>query len=83
MLITVTDIIALIGLIIGSSGLILGIMNYLRDRTDVADRPATFQIDTNDLVRYSKDWKKIYAEVKLTTGKIFSSNRIKKKPSWA
>ena len=48
------------------------------------DPPAHFVIDQSNLVQYAEDWRKIIAEVKLSTGKIYKSKRIKKNkiPSW-
>lgn len=148
--VTITDITAIIGVIFGLSGLILGIINYIRDRTNIAvtlkwdmksfgdtgldetknwgvvtvtnsgrrpvyishialklprkykdyshlllrdgiagqkltegDAPATFMIDQNGLDKYGKDWKKIRAEVSMSTGKKKLSRRVIRKPSWA
>lgn len=149
--VTITDIAAFFGVIFGLSGLILGIMNYIRDQTNIAvtlnwdmktvripnvnenklwglitvtncgrrpvyinhvtlrlpkknkkdyshlilrngmfgqklaeaDPPATFEIDPDFMEEYSKDWKKIRAEIILSTGKTKLSKRVKKKPSWA
>ena len=48
------------------------------------DPPLHYIIDQSQLEQYSKDWKKIKAEVKISTGKIFSSKKIDKNkiPSW-
>ena len=48
------------------------------------DPPATYFINQEGLEKYAKDWKKIRAQVKESTGKIYSSRKIKKIkiPSW-
>jgi len=46
------------------------------------DPPLTYFIDQDRLSSYSKEWKKIISEAKDTTGKIYSSKRVTKKPSW-
>jgi len=148
--ITYTDIIAISGLIIAIPGLVLGILNYLRDQSNLnvtlqwdmksvkpelkgeekmwglvtvtncgrrpvyishialrlpkkykdyshlllregisgqrlveGDAPATFLIDSEGMEKYNKDWKKIRAEVSMSTGKKKLSDKIKKIPSWA
>ena len=46
--------------------------------------PIFYVIDQTRLTQYSKDWKKIIAEVKISSGKIFSSKKADKNkiPSW-
>jgi len=146
---TVTDLAALLGIIIGTAGFVLGVLNHLRDRVDInvtlhwdwvaygtldnsdkrwgiitvtnagrrtayishislilpkhskdyshlllregiagqklaeGDPPAFFQIDQDGLEKYSKYWRKIRAEVSVSTGKKVYSKRIKKIPSWS
>ena len=46
------------------------------------DPPLTYFIDQERLSDYSKDWKKIISEVRDSTGKIYSSKRVNKKPNW-
>ncbi|GAJ19821.1 unnamed protein product, partial [marine sediment metagenome] len=141
---------ALLGMIFGTAGLVIGILNYLRDRINIkatlqwdmaaygnfsddpnklwgvitvtnagrrtayishislklpkhskdyshlllregiagqklaeGDPPAYFQINQDGLENYSKYWRKICAEVSVSTGKKVYSKRIKKTPSWA
>ena len=147
---TITGIAALLGVIFGVSALVLGILNYNRDkgRTRVTlqwdmssygdprydedklygvvtvtntgrrpvyisrvalklpkdykdysylllrdgiagqklaegDSPAMFSIDEDGLERYAKDWKKIRAQVSVSTGRKYLSKKVKEIPSWA
>jgi hypothetical protein len=48
------------------------------------DSPVIYIIDQDSLAEYSRHWRKIYAGVKLSTGKTFHSKKVSKKkiPSW-
>ena len=48
------------------------------------DSPQTFIADQEGLEVYSKDWRKITAQVNDSTGKVWRSKKLKKneKPSW-
>jgi hypothetical protein len=149
MTVTVTDVVAIVGLITGVSGLVLSILNYIRDRAkldvhlqwDMAvtpgtrydptkkwgtvrvsncgrratyvshvslklpkgydhsyllimesasgeklsegDAPRIYVVSQDGMEIYSNDWDKLFAQVSDSTGKIWKSNKVKEKPSWA
>jgi len=147
---TITDIAALLGMIFGVSALVLGILNYSRDKGRITvtlqwdmstygdprydedrlygvvtitnigrrpvyishvalklpkkynddsylvlrdgiagqklaegDPPAMFPIDQDGLEKYAKGWKKIRAQVSMSTGRKHLSKKVKEIPSWA
>ena len=49
------------------------------------DPSKTFMVDQSGMEQYSKDWKKIIAQVSDSSGKVWTSSKRKnkKKPSWA
>ena len=146
---TLTDVVAVGGLVSGVTGMVLGMMNYSRDRAKLditlqwdlevtpgteydpnkkwglvrvsnigrrtafishvaikvpkgydhthrvamdsvagetlaeGDAPKIYVVSQDDMEAYAKDWKKIIAQVSDSTGKVWKSSRVKKKPSWA
>jgi hypothetical protein len=49
------------------------------------DPTATFMVTQDDMASFASDWQKIVAQVSDSTGKVWSSKRLKsdEKPSWA
>ena len=47
------------------------------------DQPLIFEISYEGMERYKKDWKKIVVQVNDSSGKVWKSNQVTNKPSWA
>lgn len=47
------------------------------------DQPLIFDIKYEDLDKYKNDWKKVVAQVRDSSGKVWKSKQVTDKPSWA